>query len=68
LFIFSAIDAPRGGLHIIFGHHEQWGLPTKMASKPYLKWSLKGCSTLLTIINGDDICKLQFFFGKTRLY
>jgi hypothetical protein len=37
LLIFSAIDASRGGLHLLFGHHEQWGLLAKMASKLYLK-------------------------------
>jgi len=45
--IFSAIDAPRGGLHLPFGHHKQWGPPAKMASKPYLKSSLVGCPTLV---------------------
>jgi hypothetical protein len=44
--IFNAIDAPRGGLHLLFGHHKQWGLPAKMVSKPNLKWSLMGCFTL----------------------
>jgi hypothetical protein len=37
LQIFSAIDAPRGGLHLILGHYKQWGLAAKMVRKPYLK-------------------------------
>jgi hypothetical protein len=44
--IFNAIDAPRGGLHRLFGHHKQWCLSAKMISKPYSKWSLMGCFTL----------------------
>jgi hypothetical protein len=35
--IFSATDAPRGGLHLLLGHHQQWAPPTKTVSKPYLK-------------------------------
>ncbi len=35
--IFTAIDAPRGGLHLILGHHKQLCSLIKMASKPYLK-------------------------------
>jgi len=44
--IFSAIDAPRAGLHLLFGQHTQWGPPAKTASIPYLKWLLMGCSIL----------------------
>jgi hypothetical protein len=36
LAIISVIDAPWGEFHLLFGHHKQWGLPAKMASKPYL--------------------------------
>jgi hypothetical protein len=32
--IFSAIDVQRGRLHLLFGHHKQWGPPTKTARKP----------------------------------
>jgi hypothetical protein len=49
LSIFSATDAPRGELHLFFGHHKQWGPPTKMASKTYLKCSVMGRSTLWEI-------------------
>jgi len=39
--ISSVIDVPRGGLHLLFGFHKQWGLHAKMASKPYLKcWDI----------------------------
>jgi hypothetical protein len=38
--IFSAIDAPRGRLHLLLGHHKQLGPLIKMASKPYLKCSV----------------------------
>jgi hypothetical protein len=31
LSVFSAIDAQRGGLHLLFGHHKQWGPLAKMA-------------------------------------
>lgn len=27
--IFCAIDAPRGRLHLLFGHYKKWGPPTK---------------------------------------
>jgi len=29
IFIFNAIDAQRGRLHLLFGHHKQWGSPAK---------------------------------------
>jgi hypothetical protein len=29
LSIFTAIDAQRGGLHLLFGHHKQWSPPAK---------------------------------------
>jgi hypothetical protein len=47
LLIFCATDAPRGGLHLFFGHHKLWGPPAKMASDPYLKCSETGLPTLL---------------------
>jgi hypothetical protein len=34
---FSAIDALRRGLHLLFEHYKQWGTLIKMASKPYIK-------------------------------
>jgi hypothetical protein len=36
LLILSVTDAPRGELHLFFGHHKKWGPPTKTMSKPYL--------------------------------
>ncbi len=36
LSIFSVIDAQRGGLHLLFGHHKQWGPPVKTATNPTL--------------------------------
>jgi hypothetical protein len=33
--ILRAIDAPEG-LHLLFGHHKQWGLRAKTANKPPL--------------------------------
>jgi hypothetical protein len=27
--VLSVIDAQKGGLHLLFGHHKQWGLPAK---------------------------------------
>ncbi len=47
--IFRGIDVPRGGLHLLFGHHKQWGPPPKTVSKPYIKCSVMGCSTLLVL-------------------
>ncbi len=35
--IFSAIDAPRGGLHLLLGHHKKLDPLINMASKPYLR-------------------------------
>jgi hypothetical protein len=34
--IFSAIDATKGGLHLLFGHYKQWGPLAKSTSKTYL--------------------------------
>jgi hypothetical protein len=34
--IFRAIDAQRGGLHLFFGHHKQWGPSAKMVKNPTL--------------------------------
>jgi hypothetical protein len=31
LSIFIAMDAQRGGLYLLFGHHKQWGLAAKVA-------------------------------------
>ncbi len=36
LLNFTVTDPPRGGLHLLFGHHKQWGPPQKTVSKPYL--------------------------------
>jgi len=36
---FNATDAPRGELHLLLGHHKQWGPPAKTVSKPHLKCS-----------------------------
>ncbi len=36
LLIFSVIDGQRGGLHLLFRHHKQWGPPVKMAKSPPL--------------------------------
>jgi hypothetical protein len=47
LLIFNATNAPRRGLHLIFGHHKQWGLPPEMVNKPYLNCS---DSILLTLV------------------
>ncbi len=44
--IFSVTDAPRGKLHLFFGHHEKWGPPTKTVNKPYLKCLDTGLPTL----------------------
>ncbi len=65
LLIFSAIDAPRGRLHLLLGHHEQWGLLQKRQANLTLSdpsWAIY--STLLIIINVDGIFKLQFFLEK----
>jgi hypothetical protein len=32
--IFSARDLPRGGLHLVLGHHKQWGPPAKWQANP----------------------------------
>ncbi len=34
--IFSATDVPREGLHLLFGHHKQWGPLAKTARNPTL--------------------------------
>jgi hypothetical protein len=44
---FCATDAPRGGLHLFFGHHKLWGPPAKLASNPYHRCSDTGLPTLL---------------------
>jgi hypothetical protein len=36
LSIFIAMDAQRGGLHLLFGHHKQWGIGAKAAKTPTL--------------------------------
>jgi hypothetical protein len=37
LLIFSAVDVPRGGLHLLFGHHNlQWALLQKQQANPTL--------------------------------
>jgi hypothetical protein len=36
LSIFIAMDAQRGGLHLLFGHHKQWGIATKATKNPTL--------------------------------
>jgi hypothetical protein len=46
LSIFSVTNVPKEGFHLFFGHHKQWGLRIKMASKPYLKCSDTNWSTL----------------------
>jgi hypothetical protein len=61
LSIFSETDAPRGELHLFFGHHKQWGPLTKMTSKLYLKCSVMDCSTLWAIF-------LQFFGWSSMDY
>jgi hypothetical protein len=46
--IFSAIVAPRGGLHLVFGHHKQWALlQKKLKANSILKSLLMGCSILI---------------------
>jgi hypothetical protein len=43
LSIFSVIDAPRRGLHLLFGHYKQWGLLQKWRANPTLSdcsWAL----------------------------
>jgi hypothetical protein len=58
--IFSARDVPRRGLHLVLGHHKQWGPPAKMRSKPYLKWLLMGCSTPDSeLLLWSDYCEWQ---------
>jgi len=33
---FCTINTPRGGFHLLFGHHKHWGPPAKMTSNPTL--------------------------------
>jgi hypothetical protein len=51
--IFSATDATREGLHLLFGHHKQWGPSCKNGEKPYLK-CLDTC--LPTLIMMTTLC------------
>jgi hypothetical protein len=63
LSIFSAIDAPRGGLHLVFGHHKQWGPSCKITkSKLYLKSLLMGCSTLIRHLKPCRVMRPRVFF------
>jgi len=45
------IDAQRGRLHLLFGHHKQWGPPEKNGKKPYLKCIVTDLSTLIESYN-----------------
>jgi len=47
LLISSATDVPREGFHLFLKHHKQWGPPTKMANKLYLKCLNNNMPTLL---------------------
>jgi hypothetical protein len=43
LSIFSATDVWRGGLHLLFGHHKQWGLPQKQRVNPTVGVGTPAC-------------------------
>jgi hypothetical protein len=47
LLIFSMTNVPRGGFHLLFGHHKQWGPPLKTTSKPYLNCSNTNLFTIV---------------------
>jgi hypothetical protein len=54
--IFSAIDAPTIGLHLLFGHYKQWGPPAKTVNKTYRKWLFMSYPTLCGSIWGFTLC------------
>jgi hypothetical protein len=44
---FSATNAPRKRLHLLFEHHKQWGPSPKTTIKPYLNCSNTDLPTLI---------------------